>query len=312
MLSRVANSLFWLGRYIERAESSARFLAVTHSYAQELRSVSHAAGKHCWGVARQLLADEGEAPETSRTTFRRLAFDGELATSVVQCLNFGRENARGIRDAIPSELWEELNVLYLRLQTASETTPSETAELALLREVEKVCHLIQGLRDNAMLRGDEWHFLRLGQHLERASITTRILEGMFSHPALKEAAEVGQSIDTLHLVATLKTFTAFEAFSRAGHGLTPESVAEFILLDARMPRSIEFGIQEVGNSLHALSGTPRDIFSNEAEQHCGRLLAELRFASIEEIMAQGFRDYLLRLRQRVDRLGAAIAELYFP
>jgi uncharacterized alpha-E superfamily protein len=312
MLSRVASSLYWLARYLERADISARFLGVTQSYAQELRSVSRAAGDRCWELARELLGTAGGEPEAPLATFWRLGMDPELGTSVLANVNQARENARGIRDALPSEMWEELNVLYLQLHEESAAPPSETWELSLLRKTQNVIHLLQGLRDNMMVRGDEWLFLRLGQSLERADMNLRLLEGMFSHPALRHAAEAGQSIDTLHLAATLRVFGGFEAFSRAGLSLTPDAVFGFLLLDARFPRSVEGAIQEAGNSLHALSGTPHDIYSCEAEQLCGRMLGELRFASIEEILQGGFQDYLVRLLGRTGQLGHAVAELYFP
>jgi uncharacterized alpha-E superfamily protein len=313
MLSRVANALFWLARYLERADASARFLAVTHSYAQELRSVSRAASDRCWIAARELLRmEDGGAGAEAAATFWRLGLDRELAASVLTSVSRARENARGIRDAIPSEMWEELNVLFLRFQEEAAAPPSENRELSLLRETQNVSHLLLGVRDNLMVRGDEWHFLRLGQFLERADVSIRLLDGLSSHPALREAAEAGRSIDTLHLAAALRSFAGFEAFSRAGYHLTPEGVFGFLLLDGRFPRSIEGAIQEAGYSLHALSGTPHDIFSNDAEQICGRTLGELRFAAIKEIMAQDFRAYLGRLLGRVDRLGNAVVELYFP
>src|SRR5262249_25368415 len=140
--------------------------------------------------------------------FWGLALDRRLETSLVSSITRARENARGIRDAIPSEVWEELNVLHLSLPEEAEAAPSETRELSLLERVRNVSHLLQGLRDNTMARGDEWHFLRLGNYLERAGMTARMLEAMVQHPALRDAAEARQSIDTLHLVATLRVFLA--------------------------------------------------------------------------------------------------------
>jgi uncharacterized alpha-E superfamily protein len=310
MLSRVAHSLFWLARHLERAEDSARFLAVTHSYAQELRGVSHAAAEQCWAVSELLLGGEGGSGEGA-DAFRRLAFDARLSNSLLSCISRARQNASSIRDAITTEMWEELNVLHLRLQEEASAPRSETAELALLQRVINTSHLFQGLRDNTMARVDEWHFLCLGQLLERGDMMARTLDAMFSHPAVREAAETGHSIDTLHLAATLRACTAFEAFSRASPSLTPARVAEFLLLDARFPRSVEFCVQQAGNSLHALSGTSHDIFSNEAEQLCGRLVAELRFASIEEIVEQGLSPYLHRVLLTLSQVGRAISQQYF-
>lgn len=311
MLSRVANSLFWLARYLERAENSARILAISHAYAQELRAVSHAAADQGWAEVRTLLGDLEEISATPPQIFWRLCFDDTLPTSVRSCITRARENARGIRDAISSEMWRELNVLHLRFEEEATMPRSESSQLELLQRARNVSHLFQGLRDNTMRREDEWHFLYLGQYLERAGMTARTVDGMFRHPALREAAEVGQSIDTLHLAATLRMCTGYETFVRAGHALSPDRVAEFLLLDARFPRSVEYGVQEVGNSLHALSGAPHDIFTSEAEQLCGRLLADLRFAAIDEIVEGGLHDFLLRVIHRTDQLGGAIIRMYF-
>jgi uncharacterized alpha-E superfamily protein len=311
MLSRVANSLFWLGRYVERAENSARFLSVTHAYAQELRGVSHPAADACWEVARTLILGDPAGEETGPVALQRLAFDAELANSILWCVSLARENARGIRDAIASEMWEELNVVYLMLQQEAGVSPSEAAQLSLLQRMRNAAHLFQGLRDQTMVRTDEWHFLCLGQYLERADQTARILDAMFSHPALKTASESGHTIDTLHLAVTLRACTAFEAYSSVSPALLPGRVAEFLLLDARFPRSVEFCVQELGHSLHVLSGTPHDLYSNEAEQRCGRLVAELRFAAINDIFAQGLHDYLEGVLRTLEQIGQSISHEYF-
>jgi uncharacterized alpha-E superfamily protein len=312
MLSRVANSLFWLARYLERAESAARFLVVSESYAQELQGVSRVAAEACRTVTYQLFAmEEPGGKESNMAEFHRLVFDTEVPGSVLSSVTLARENARSIRDAIASEMWEALNVLYLELQEAAQATTSATRRQALLRQVQNTSHLLQGLRDNTMVRSDEWHFLRLGRCLERADSTLRAIDTMFNHPALEAASDAGHEIDTLHLVAALRVCTAFEAFSRNAPVLSPEKVVEFLLLDARFPRSVEFSAQELQRSLHALSQTPPDNYTNPAEQLCGRLVAELRFASIEEILGGGLHDTLQRLRVNVGQIAAAISQEYF-
>jgi uncharacterized alpha-E superfamily protein len=312
MLSRVANSLYWLARYLERAENSARLLAVTNDYVQQLRGISHAAADQCWDVAWRLLSGEEGSRDMDPAVFWRLALDEEVPNSLLACVARARENARGIRDAIASEMWEELNVLYMRMQEEAGAAPSETNVVSLTLRIRTASHLFQGRRDNTMSRRDEWHFLCFGQFLERADMTARILSEMFSHPALPTAEETGHNIDTLHLTATLRTCTALEAFSRTGRALTPERVAEFLLLENHFPRSVEFCVQEVGDSLHALSGTPHDVFTNEAEQLAGRLVAELRFARIEEIRDQGLQPYLLQVLDKLGNLSWAISQEYFP
>jgi len=312
MLSRVANSLYWLARYLERAENSARWLSVTSNYALELQGVSHAAADECWPVAARLLHSEADGNENPTEIMHRLILSADVNNSVLSSVSLARENARSIRDAIASEMWESLNVRYLELQEDAEQQPSPNRQRALLRQVLDTSHLLQGLRDNTMVRADEWYFLRLGQFIERADNTLRCLDAMFSHPALHVAQEAGHTIDTLHLAATLRTATGFEAFARTAPGLTPEAVAEFLLLDVRFPRSVEFSIQELVAALHALSGTPVDIFTNAAEQMCGRLVAELRFARIEEILAQGLPGYVQRILSSLTQVSQSIADEYFP
>jgi uncharacterized alpha-E superfamily protein len=311
MLSRVANSLFWLSRYLERAENTARFLAVTHGYAQDMRAISHAAGDQCWSVAYTLFAQAEPEGQSPAAILRRLSFDEELPNSLLWCVARCRENARGIRDGLSSEMWEELNVLYLFLQAEAEATASESGQLAVLQRVRSSSHLFQGLRDNTIQRRDEWHFLNLGQYLERGDLTTRIVGAMYSHPALVTAAELGHTIDTLHLVATLRSCTAFESFSRIGKVLNGGNVAEFLLLDNDLSRSTEFCIQQVSTSLHWLSGTPLDLFTNDAEQLSGRLVADLRYSDIEEVMAQGLPQFVGGVMGKITSLGQAITRQYF-
>lgn len=311
MLSRVANSLFWLARYLERADRSARLLTVTHGYAQDVRAFSHAAAEDCWAVARGLLGGPAPWEASPAETLRRLVFDDQLPGSLLSAVSAARENARGIRDAIPSEMWEELNILHLRLREEASSPPPESVLLALLTRIRSASLGVLALRDHAMTRADEWHFLRLGQYTEASDLGARTLAAMYSHAALGRTAREGHNIEVLHLAATLRCCNALEAFSRAEHTATAAAVAEFLLLDARFPGSIEFAVQEIGRSLHALSGTPHDVFSSEAEQLCGRLIAELRFAAIEEILADGFDNYLHRLLDKLGQLSSAICDLYF-
>lgn len=312
MLSRVANSLFWMARYVERAESAARFLAVTESYALELQGVARVAAEACRAVTYHLFgAEQPDAEDDGPAGFHRLVFDGELPGSIVCSVTLARENARSIRDAITSEMWEALNVLHLDLDAAATGSTSPTRRQGLLRRVQDTSYLVQGLRDNTMVRSDEWHFLRLGRFLERADATLRALDTMFTHPALQAATDAGEEIDALHLAAALRVCTGFEAFSRTASVLSPARVVEFLLLDARFPRSVEFCAEELQDALHSLSQSPTDNYTNPAEQLCGRLLAELRFASIEEILDRGLHEMLQRLIGEISRIGAAIGQEYF-
>lgn len=311
MLSRVATSHYWLARYLERADHAARLLTVTHAYAQELRGVSPAAAERCWEVACRLLGTELRTAENSPALFQRLVLDYSASAGVLTCLHAARENARSIRDALSSEMWETVNVLYLRVLEESTAPPSEASELSLLRRVQTAAHLFQGLRDNTLSRTDGWLFLLMGQFLERAGCVAGLLDSMYSHPALVVAEGAGHAIDPLHLATTLRCAAALEAFAIAEGILSPERVAAFLLLDHTFPRSVEHAVQEVARCLHTLSGSSFEIFSNDAEQICGRLVSQLRFATIEEIFQGGLSPYVQELIRQTYRLGQAIELEYF-
>jgi uncharacterized alpha-E superfamily protein len=311
MLSRVANALYWVGRYLERAEDSARFVAFTRHYTQELRGVFRDAADSCWVVSWNLIAPHEDPGPDVTDAYWRLIYDDTLPNSVFSSVRRARENARGIRDALSSEMWEALNVLYLQLQSSAAEPRLEAAGFGRYAQVRDASQLFQGMRETTLLRGDEWRFLCLGHHLERAQITVGILEQMFGHPVLNLAREAGYRIDSLHLATTLRTCTALEAFAREGHELSSDRVAEFLILEPRLPRSITYCIQEIERSLHALSNTALDQFTNEAEQLCGRLLAELRFVRIDEIRRNGLLEYLAGLKPRLDNLAAGIGRAYY-
>ena len=311
MLSRVASALFWLARSVERSDHAARLLLVTHGYAQELRGVSPAAAGLCWGVTSRLLGAEPVEASDGRSVFRRLAYDGTFPGSVLGNLRAARENARGVRDALSSEMWETLNVVYLRVLEEAGSPPSEAAELSLLRRVQSSVHLLQGLRDHTISQTDAWHFLRLGQFLERAGCMTRTLAASLAHPALEAAPSASHAMDPLHLAMTLRAAAAFEAYSQAEAALSLERVVHFLLLEHTFPRSVEHSLIEADRCLRALSGAPESVFHTDAEQICGRLVADLRFAAVEEVLQAGVHEYLQRLLARIWRLGEAIEHEYF-
>jgi uncharacterized alpha-E superfamily protein len=312
MLSRVASSLFWLARYAERADNTARFLAVTDGYARELQGLSHAAAEACWAVAAERFATApGTELDPAALTLSDLMFNLEIPNSVLSSITVARENARSIRDAIAGAVWEALNVLYLQLVEEATLSVTATRQQALLQQVQETSLLLHGLCDHTMMRSDEWHFVHLGRFLERADNTIRVADTMFSHRALQVAAETGHNIDALHLATALRICAAAEAFARTAPLPSLDKVVAFLLLEARFPRSVAFCLQELERSLHALSRTPEGLYTNEAEQLSGRLLADLRFADVEEIIGQGLRAALVRMLGSVGAIGRAIEQEYF-
>lgn len=310
MLSRVANSLYWSSRYLERAEIAARSSAALYGYGLELQGISHVAALACWQSMPQLIDVDfgGSDPEELLHT---ILFDPYAPGSVLNAVIHARENARSVRDVIPSEYWEAINMLFHLLHDTSKAAPDEEHDIAVAGQASLYFHVLHGLRDNSMMRNDGWHFIRLGRNLERASGAIRIVDFMFGHPALDLAEKEALSIDAVHLATTLRMAMGYEAFSGLGGHLTPDSVADFLLLDSSFPRSAEFAIHDLSVSLHALSRTPIDIISSDAERIAGRMLAELRFRDAGEVLID-LGDWTLDLLKRLNSLGLAINAQYFP
>lgn len=310
MLSRVANSLFWSSRYLERAEIAARSSAALYSYGLELQGISHVTALACWQSMPQLIdLDFGDSdPEELLHT---VLFDPYAPGSVLNAVIHARENARSVRDVVSSEYWETINMLFHMLQDASRAAPDEEHDVEVAGQASNLFHILHGLRDNSMMWNDGWHFIRLGRNLERASGAMRIVDFMFGHPVLDLADKESLNIDAVHLATALRMSMGYEAFSGLGRHLSPESVAEFLLLDSSFPRSAEFAINDLSVSLHALSRTPTDIISSEAERIAGRMLAETRFRDVGEVLVD-IHDWLDDLLKRLNSLGLAINSQYFP
>jgi uncharacterized alpha-E superfamily protein len=216
-----------------------------------------------------------------------------------------RENARAIRGDISSEMWEALNVLFLQTSEAARRHFDRAEAIGLAREIGMRAHLLQGMRDNMMMRGDAWHFLRLGRHSERAQWSVRLLDAMCRNlPAM-------DALSFLFLGTILRSVNGFEAYSRALQTISPEKVMEFLLLEDRFPKSVHFCVQEMAKSLHVLSQTPEDAFTNDAEQVAGSLLARLRFTDAGAV----FRDisgFLNTVANEMMALSESLIQEYFP
>lgn len=310
MLSRVANSLFWTSRYSERAEITSRAIAAMYNYGIELQGICPEASDACWGSLPGFLAFDPNTSDPEETLHSAL-FDPFAPGSVLNSVIQARENARSIRDVVPSEYWEATNVLFHLLNDASKAAPDEEHDIGVVAQASQLFHFLHGLRDNSMVRDDGWHFMRIGRHLERAAGAVRIVDFMYSHPALEAAEGRSLNIDAVHLGTTLRMCMGYEAFSRSGPQLSPEHVAEFLLLNANFPRSAEFSIHQASTSLHALSSTPLDVYSTEAERLAGRLLAELRFISIDEVFRNDVHSWLTDILKRLNGLGIALGQQYF-
>jgi uncharacterized alpha-E superfamily protein len=310
MLSRVANSIYWMSRYLERAENVARFIDVNLNLTLDLGE----------GVKQQwepLVAISGDR-ETFGTRYRTatrdsvlrfLAFDLENPNSIASCLRSARENARTIREILPTELWEELNKIYL---TVRGTDPDAVVDQPheLLMHVKNGSHLIVGLAEASMSHGEGWHFAQLGRLLERADKTSRILDVKY-FILLPSAAEVGTPVDLIQWSALLKSASAFQMYHRSRGRITPAQIADFLIFDRTFPRSMHFCLIHAERSLTRITGSARGRGATSAEQQLSRLGSQFDFAYIDDVIEEGLHEFIDRFQTRLNLVDDAIFETFF-
>lgn len=309
MLSRVADAIYWMSRYVERAENLARFIDVTHGMSLDMPRESseqwgaliHAAGDH-------ELFRERYGPPTRENVIQFLTFDEENANSILRCVRAARENARGVRDAISSEMWEQLNQFYLTVQDGSQA--GEMGSITdFFQSVKNASHHFVGISVTTFSQGEGWHFSRLGRLLERADKTSRILDVKY-FTLLPHAQDVGTPIDNLQWSAVLRSVSGFEMFRKRHHGITPTRVVGFLVLDRLFPRAIKHCIDAADQSLHAISGSPEGTFWNVADKRLGQLRSELAYLTVDEIIYAGLHEFLDGLQTKLNAIGDGIYETF--
>lgn len=311
MLSRVANSIYWMGRYIERAENIARFVDVVRHLVLDLPDE---AGNQWESLVKAAGDSEpfdqryGEA--TMENVIRYLIFDRENPNSIHSCFWSARENARSVRDAISSEMWEQINRSYLMVKDKKAVERVEEDPAAFFSHFKKSCHLFVGIADTTMTHGEGWHFSRLGRLIERADMTSRMIDVKY-YILLPRLDYVGSPYDSLQWAALLRSISALEMYRKQYQQIIPKHVGQFLILDRQFPRSMRFCLIKAEESLHAITGTPPATFSNLAEQRVGRLRAEMDYANIKDIFNIGLHEYIDTFQNDLNELGNAIYETFF-
>ncbi len=307
MLSRVASSIYWMARYIERAENLARFVDVALNV-----SLDHTTAQQ-WEPLVRATNDEEFFLEkyqtyTSENVRQFLTFDLEYSSSMLSCLTAARENARTVREAISSESWETLNDFYLFLSQASRRNIAY-ANSDLYTEIKKQSHLFSGIFDSTMTRDKGWYFANIGRFLERADKTSRILDVKY-FTLLPHISDIGTTVDDLLWSAVLRSVSGFEMFRKRYHTLTIERIIDFLVLDSRFPRAITYCVRTAAGSLAKVGG-PENPADNVAVQLADALLLKLSVATNRSIVDGGFHEFIDVLQVDLNDLGAAIGEVYF-
>jgi uncharacterized alpha-E superfamily protein len=313
MLSRVADSLYWMSRYIERAEHATRLLDVNLNLMLDESATS---SDQRW---QRMLNALGRPKEVRWTgdpyaLTQALFFNADYPGSILSCITASRENARHVREQISTEQWQRLNSLYLRL-TRPDMGRDSIANYAQpqdgLAQVMNAVHQFQGVSDSTMSHGEGWQFIQVGRYIERASATALLLEAY--HDDLWAFPDrILEGNEYLEWMGLLRSATAFEAYCKVYTAdVTPDRVLEFLLLDEEFPHSVRFSIDTMQHALDAIEGGGEGRSRAEPLRRLmGRVQSSLRYSSIEEIVAGDIVGYLRDIQRQCGEIHNMIYRLY--
>jgi uncharacterized alpha-E superfamily protein len=313
MLSRVANSIYWINRYVERAENYARFISVNLNLALDAPGIL----TEQWQPLVIATADDDAFYKVHDIATRDnvidfMTFDTRNPNSIYSCLAAARENARTIRESITKEMWESLNTFYLKVKETSTASNWEIDRLQdFFDEIKNGCQLFWGMVDSTVTRNEGFHFGRVGRFLERADKTSRFLEVKY-FTLLPDNEAVGSPRDLLIWSAVLKSVSAFNMYRQQHRVINPSHIVEFLVLDKNFPRSVLYSLRQAELSLYEISG--RNIiagYSNIAEKALSKLRIEIAFTEVQDIFERGLHEYLDNFQITNNRVGKAVFETYF-
>jgi uncharacterized alpha-E superfamily protein len=309
MLSRVADALYWINRYVERAENISRFVEVSEAMALDCPPGSAEPWLPLIDASGDRELFDRLYPSASPTdVVKFLVREQKNPSSVLNCIASARENSRQIREVITTEMWEQINSIYWAMQEQEfwQQPPSEQ-----LREIRRACQLFYGITDATLSRDLSWHFSRLGRLLERTDKTTRILDVKY-FLLLPSTEVVGGVLDELQWIALLRTAGAYQMFRQSQQrAIAPEAVASFLLLDPVFPRSVRYCLERISETLRIIRSSSVPGPPDDLECLSGLVLARWSFTRIDELVATGLHEAIDRLQQDLNELHRLIEQRYF-
>src|SRR5580765_2220079 len=308
MLSRVADSLYWMSRYLERAEHTARLVNVNLYLALDRAPIDAA---HHWGRLLASLRMPPSMPSDADLAAHATGQVLDLANrdSIAASIAAARENARQVREQISSEMWQQINRLFLSVRRDAPDPGWTGRTHDFLMSVIEGVHLFQGITNATMTHGEGWHFIELGRYIERASATAALLDVQyrdFSGTALPPST-VGEYVEWVGL---LRSCCAFEAYCRHYTAeLRPDRIAEFLILNAQFPRSVRYAARHIQSSLQAI-GQQNGRAAGRAQRLAGRLLASLDYGQVDEILNDNLQAYLDAIVRQANQINVAVHQQY--
>lgn len=311
MLGRVANTIYWMNRYLERAENYARFMDVNFNLSLELSPNEEQQWKPLVVITGDWPLYESLHEKVEKTkVIHFMAFEAENPNSIYNCIVNARENARAIRTEITKEVWEQINALYYLVKETSKQKRFNNGDVRhFFHAIKNGCQLLYGMYDATISRNEGWDFAKLGQLLERADKTSRVLDVKY-HLLLGSAKQVGSSLDLIQWTALLKSVSAYDMYRKKYGKLTSSTIAEFLILDTDFPRSILNCLIRAELSIVRLSGSSFG-YSNTAQKQLGFLKAQLEYTDINDIIEKGMHEYLDDIQGKLNDISTAIYDAFF-
>ena len=316
MLSRVANLVYWMARYLERAENAARIVDVNAQLVLDLQTRQMADDPRSWEPLVFVSGGDKEFHKlygkeiTERTVVDFMLFDRRNSSSVLSCVCSARENARCIRDQLSADVWEELNTFYLKLKDDDYTRYTQLGSSEYLNRLKSRIQLFYGIADSMIPRTQMWWFFELGRFLERADNTSRILDVKY-YMLLPDLSAVGSALDIIQWASVLRTCSAYEAFRRSRRGqLSLERVVDYLVRDETFPRSILFSISQARQALDQITGDVPHLDNNNASALTAQLHAHLEHTLIEEVITDGLHEFLDDVQLKLSEIHNGIQDTF--
>lgn len=303
MLNRVANTIYWMNRYIERAENYARFLDVNFNLALEMPpTVAEQWQPLVVATGDWQAYHERYGSADKKQVIYFLGFDPENPNSIYTCISNARENARAVRADITKEMWEQINSLYYFVKKGNEKEKWKKKDpRKFFRKIKEGCQLLYGMYDATISRNESWHFAKVGRLIERADKTSRILDVKY-HYILSTPQVLGSPFDMVQWVALLKSVSAYDMYRKTNGKLTPLGIAEFLLLDPDFPRSMYKCLLQAKRSLTVITGEE----NHPAAAQITSMLTALEATSSSEIFTSGLHEYIDQFQQDLNLASSAI------
>ncbi|MGJ8634430.1 MAG: alpha-E domain-containing protein [Luteolibacter sp.] len=313
MLSRVANTLYWMVRYVERADNMARLIDVNEQMLLDFETMDSERLRGFWKPIILSTGDEERFNKlydevASDKVISFLTDDLRNPNSIVSCIGYARENARTVRDQISDELWEELNSLYLFINSKEAARLLKGSPQDYYERVRRSSMTIYGISASTTARDACWDFMDLGRQLERADKTTRFLDISTYFPTGAEMERAAAAV--LHWTAILSSCGAMGAFRATGQDVNARTVMTFLLFSPDFPRSVRYCMEKVDGCLHKISGTRQGAYSNVAELEAGKMLSLLNYGTPEEVLSSGLNEFLDTIQAKLNTIAEAIFETY--